>query len=117
MLEFAHIYPMDAVYDTPEDVPEEVSLHSFLQNLLVRSKLWYSICSDLWTMQRVAGLAVLHDDRYHAAQLMQFMTVQGPSLLPAQVSVAVQSGCSKQFLHVLLLRQPYLTRITAKSKQ
>ena len=25
MLEFAHIYPMDAVYDTPEDVPEDVS--------------------------------------------------------------------------------------------
>ena len=24
LLEFAHIYPMDAVYDTPEDVPEEV---------------------------------------------------------------------------------------------
>jgi hypothetical protein len=26
MLEFAHIYPMDAVFDTPEDVPEEVRL-------------------------------------------------------------------------------------------
>lgn len=25
MLDFAHIYPMDAVFDTPEDVPEEVS--------------------------------------------------------------------------------------------
>ncbi|KAF6262226.1 Enoyl-reductase-domain-containing protein [Scenedesmus sp. NREL 46B-D3] len=25
MLEFAHIYPMDAVFDTPDDVPEEVS--------------------------------------------------------------------------------------------
>lgn len=25
MLEFTHIYPMDAVFDTPEDVPEEVS--------------------------------------------------------------------------------------------
>ena len=25
MLEFTHIYPMDAVYDTPEDVPEDVS--------------------------------------------------------------------------------------------
>uniref|UniRef100_A0A383VQ40 Enoyl-ACP reductase n=1 Tax=Tetradesmus obliquus TaxID=3088 RepID=A0A383VQ40_TETOB len=24
MLDFAHIYPMDAVFDTPEDVPEEV---------------------------------------------------------------------------------------------
>ncbi len=23
-LEFAHIYPMDAVYDTPDDVPQEV---------------------------------------------------------------------------------------------
>ena len=26
MLEFTNIYPMDAVYDTPEDVPEDVSL-------------------------------------------------------------------------------------------
>ncbi len=25
MLEFTHIYPMDAVYDTPQDVPEDVS--------------------------------------------------------------------------------------------
>ena len=25
MMEFSHIYPMDAVYDTPEDVPPEVS--------------------------------------------------------------------------------------------
>jgi enoyl-[acyl-carrier protein] reductase I len=25
MLEFKHIYPMDAVFDTPEDVPAEVS--------------------------------------------------------------------------------------------
>jgi hypothetical protein len=24
MLDFAHIYPMDAVFDTPDDVPEEV---------------------------------------------------------------------------------------------
>jgi hypothetical protein len=24
MMDFKHIYPMDAVYDTPEDVPEEV---------------------------------------------------------------------------------------------
>ena len=26
MLEFKNIYPMDAVFDTPEDVPEEVSI-------------------------------------------------------------------------------------------
>lgn len=25
LLDFTHIYPMDAVFDTPEDVPEEVS--------------------------------------------------------------------------------------------
>lgn len=25
MMEFSHIYPMDAVYDTPEDVPEDVA--------------------------------------------------------------------------------------------
>ena len=24
MMEFAHIYPMDAIYDAPEDVPTEV---------------------------------------------------------------------------------------------
>jgi len=24
MMEFSNIYPMDAVYDTPEDVPEDV---------------------------------------------------------------------------------------------
>ena len=32
MLEFANIYPMDAVYDTPEDVPEDVSLGRMLQH-------------------------------------------------------------------------------------
>lgn len=26
MLEFTNIYPMDAVYDTPEDIPEDVRL-------------------------------------------------------------------------------------------
>ena len=26
MMEFAHVYPMDAIYDTPEDVPSEVIL-------------------------------------------------------------------------------------------
>ena len=26
MLEFTNIYPMDAVYDTPEDVPEDVCM-------------------------------------------------------------------------------------------
>lgn len=25
LMEFSHIYPMDAVYDTPEDVPQEVN--------------------------------------------------------------------------------------------
>ena len=28
MLDFTHIFPMDAVYDTPEDVPEDVRLTS-----------------------------------------------------------------------------------------
>ena len=28
LMEFAKIYPMDAVYDTPEDVPEEVGVHA-----------------------------------------------------------------------------------------
>lgn len=27
-MEFSHIYPMDAVFDTPADVPEEVSAWS-----------------------------------------------------------------------------------------
>jgi hypothetical protein len=26
LMEFAHIYPMDAVFDTPEDVPADVSI-------------------------------------------------------------------------------------------
>ena len=34
MLEFTNIYPMDAVYDTPEDVPEDVSF-TFDSNLLL----------------------------------------------------------------------------------
>ena len=34
MLEFTNIYPMDAVYDTPEDVPEDVS-SSFESNLML----------------------------------------------------------------------------------
>ena len=25
LLEFSHVFPMDAVFDTPEEVPEEVS--------------------------------------------------------------------------------------------
>ena len=28
LMEFTHIYPMDAVFDTPADVPEEVSAWS-----------------------------------------------------------------------------------------
>ena len=27
MIKFAKVYPMDAVYDTPEDVPEDVSFY------------------------------------------------------------------------------------------
>ena len=30
LMEFAKIYPMDAVYDSPEDVPEEVHLPAVL---------------------------------------------------------------------------------------
>ena len=29
LLEFAHVFPMDAVFDKPEDVPEEVSRFEF----------------------------------------------------------------------------------------
>ena len=35
MLEFTNIYPMDAVYDTPEDVPEDVSLSIDVNFLLL----------------------------------------------------------------------------------
>lgn len=36
MLEFTNIYPMDAVYDTPEDVPEDVStIHLIIQPFLL----------------------------------------------------------------------------------
>ena len=38
MLEFTNIYPMDAVYDTPEDVPEDVSLISLSTQLLCARK-------------------------------------------------------------------------------
>ena len=37
LLDFAHIFPMDAVFDKPEDVPEEVpgsSLQNSLYHLL-----------------------------------------------------------------------------------
>ena len=27
LMDFAHIYPMDAVFDTPDDVPQDVSGH------------------------------------------------------------------------------------------
>lgn len=30
LMEFSHIYPMDAVFDTPDDVPEEVGVWMFL---------------------------------------------------------------------------------------
>lgn len=40
MLEFANIYPMDAVYDTPEDVPEDVSLGHILQHNGLPASLW-----------------------------------------------------------------------------
>ena len=39
MLEFSHIYPMDAVYDTPEDVPEDVSLLRMKHTLTSSSML------------------------------------------------------------------------------
>lgn len=32
LMDFAHIYPMDAVFDTPEDVPEEVRSLIFLSS-------------------------------------------------------------------------------------
>ena len=35
MLEFTNIYPMDAVYDTPEDVPEDVRLKFDINCLLL----------------------------------------------------------------------------------
>lgn len=39
MLEFTNIYPMDAVYDTPEDVPEDVRLSTDL-NLCCFATAW-----------------------------------------------------------------------------
>ena len=34
MMEFAHVYPMDAIYDTPDDVPEDVCKLYFLFTIL-----------------------------------------------------------------------------------
>jgi hypothetical protein len=45
MLDFAHIYPMDAVFDTPEDVPEEVRL----LRCYITCYICYSTCSTLRT--------------------------------------------------------------------
>ena len=33
LMEFAHVYPMDAVYDTPEEVPEEVGFSDTVAKL------------------------------------------------------------------------------------
>ena len=35
LLEFSHIYPMDAVYDTPEGVPDDVGPHALLRVLVL----------------------------------------------------------------------------------
>jgi hypothetical protein len=32
MMEFAHVYPMDAVFDTPEDVPPDVSCAGWIMH-------------------------------------------------------------------------------------
>lgn len=39
LMDFAKIYPMDAVFDTPEDVPEEVSRH-----LLQLWRMCWGVC-------------------------------------------------------------------------
>lgn len=38
LLEFAHVFPMDAVFDKPEDVPEEVNF--FKLGKCVASHVW-----------------------------------------------------------------------------
>lgn len=51
LLEFAHILPMDAVFDSPEDVPEEVSplhdtclQHSYPGNRLLSKHIYTMLC-------------------------------------------------------------------------
>jgi len=50
MLEFAKIYPMDAVFDTPEDVPEEVCRLNHTSES--------PNCRRTWTIPAAASLCV-----------------------------------------------------------
>lgn len=52
LLEIAKVYPLDAVFDTPEDVPEEVSgfMHAFQVPFL--SLKWACVCNVLWKLWR-----------------------------------------------------------------
>jgi hypothetical protein len=52
LLEIAKVYPLDAVFDTPEDVPEEVSdfMHAFQVPFL--SLKWASVCNVFWKLWR-----------------------------------------------------------------
>jgi len=47
MMEFSNVYPMDAVYDTPEDVPEDVSTSQHLTYVVVQAICILENQSDL----------------------------------------------------------------------
>eukprot|EP00887_Chlorella_sp_A99_P003242 scaffold9.g3242.t1 len=54
LLEFSHIYPMDAVFDTPEDVPEDRSKLRWERSAQIASNKRYAGNKE-WTVSEVAA--------------------------------------------------------------
>jgi len=50
LMDFAHIYPMDAVFDTLEDVPQDVSAgcYGWLLGVSVAESFLLSVCLCVW---------------------------------------------------------------------
>ena len=58
-MEFAKVYPMDAVYDTPEEVPEDVSSSKTLSNLSMPLALHSADrCYMALHLEECAGMSV-----------------------------------------------------------
>ena len=81
MMEFSHIYPMDAVYDTPEDVPEDVSTSGT------------QLSCSFWLKLAIANQQLLNT----AADACQIHTSSWRSFLKADAdTVMLRSGCQQQ---------------------